>query len=54
MKVWSRLVAVGQEVDVMERQLQLRIGSERQAESEKTSKNQREQRESGIKCIKAV
>ena len=36
MKVCSRLVAVGQEVDVMERQLQLRIGSERQAESEKT------------------
>ena len=27
---WSSLVAVGQEVDVMEWQLQLRIGSERQ------------------------
>ena len=30
MKVWSSLVAVGQEVGMMERQLQLRVGSERQ------------------------
>lgn len=48
---WSSLVAVGQEVDVMEWQLQLRIGSERQEESEKTGSGVGDSQNGHSKCF---